>query len=108
MLVYSLLMFAIGLLFIGLGLSIRRGNTKLIHDYHQKNVKAAERQAYGRAIAKRMFAICATLLASGVVALFGEGGAVLTISLLILFAGQAVSIGMLVKTQKKYNGGVFS
>ena len=108
MIIYSIIMFAVAILLLAIGVAIYRGNTKLIHDYHQKNVKAAERQAYGRAIAKRMFAICATLLASGVVALFGEGGAVLTISLLILFAGQAVSIGMLVKTQKKYNGGLFS
>ena len=64
MFVYSVLMFAIAVLFLVLGLAIYQGNTKLIHDYHQTHIKESERQEYGRAFSKGMFTICATLIIS--------------------------------------------
>ncbi len=64
MIAYSILVFAIGALFLILGIAIYKGNTKLIHDYHQTHVKESEKREYGRAFAKGMFAICATLLIS--------------------------------------------
>ena len=89
MLVYSIIMFAAAVLILAVGVSIHRGNTRLIHDYHQKNVGEAERGNYGRAFAKGLFALGAGLLLSGVIALFGERGA--RASLAALFAGIAVS-----------------
>ena len=105
MIAYSLLVFAIGALFLILGIAIYKGNTKLIHDYHQTHVKESEKREYGRAFAKGMFAICATLLISGIIALFGEKGAIVTVSLIVVFAGLIVSFVILAKVQKKYNGG---
>ena len=103
MLVYSIIMFAVAALFLGLGVAVYKGNTKLIHDYHQTKVKEPERKAYGKAFAKGMFAICATLLISGLIALMD----ILGISLITLFAGLIVSVVMLAKVQRKYNGGLF-
>lgn len=103
MMAYSMIMFAMAALFLGLGIAVRRGNTKLIHDYHQTNVKESERKAYGQAFAKGMFAICATLLISGVVALLGQ----ISASLIVLLAGLAISIAILARVQKRYNGGLF-
>ena len=105
MIAYSIFMFAIAVLFLMFGLAIYKGNTKLIHDYHQTHVKESERQEYGRAFAKGMFAICATLTISGIVALFGEEGALVAASLIVLFAGLIVSFIILAKVQRKYNGG---
>ena len=107
MIVYSIIMFATAVLFLAFGIAVYKGNTKLIHDYHQTNIKESERREYGRAFAKGMFAICATLLVSGIIALFGEEGSVLAASLFVLTVGLTVSVIILVKVQKKYNGGLF-
>ena len=105
MIAYSIFMFTIAVLSLMFGIAIYKGNTKLIHDYHQTHVKESERQEYGRAFAKGMFAICATLTISGIVALFGEEGALVAASLIVLFAGLIVSFIILAKVQRKYNGG---
>ncbi len=105
MIVYSITMFVIAALFLIAGLAIYKGNTKLIHDYHQTHVKESRRQEYGRAFAKGVFAIGATLIISGMIALFGEEGAIVAASVIVLFAGLIVSFVILTKVQKKYNGG---
>lgn len=107
MIAYSIIMFVTAVLFFALGVALYKGNTKLIHDYHQTNIKESERQEYGRAFAKGMFAICATLLISGIIALFGEEGLIVAISLFVLAVGIIVSVMVLVKVQMKYNGGLF-
>ncbi len=105
MIAYSIFMFVIAAFFLIVGIAIYKGNTKLIHDYHQTHVKESERQEYGRAFAKGMFTICATLIISGIIALFGEEGTIIAASLIVLFAGLIVSFVILAKVQKKYNGG---
>ena len=107
MIAYSIIMFLAAILFLALGISVYRGNTKLIHDYHQKNIKESERQEYGRAFAKGMFAICTTLFISGIIPLFGKEDSVAAAPYIVLLAGLIVSIMVLVKVQKKYNGGLF-
>lgn len=107
MIAYSIIMFAIAGLFLVLGIAIYKGNTKLIHDYHQTHVKESERREYGRDFAKGMFAICAALIVSGIIALFGEEGAIVTASLIVLVVGLIISFVILARVQKKYNGGFF-
>ena len=107
MIAYSMIMFVTAVLFLVLGIAVYRGNTKLIHEYHQTNVKEANRKEYSRAFAKGMFAICATLLVSGIVALIGDEGFIIATSLCVLTVGLIASIIIFVKVQKKYNGGLF-
>ena len=107
MVAYSIIMFLVAVLFLGLGIALYQGNTDLIHDYHQKNVKESERAEYGRAMAKGLFVICATLLISGIIALLGKEKPIAAISQIVLFAGLIASFVVLVKVQKKYNGGLF-
>ena len=108
MIAYSIIMFVAAAPFLALGIAIYKGNTELIHDYHQKNVKESERTEYGRAIAKGMFVVCVTLLISGIIALFGnKEEPIAAVSLAVLFAGLIASFVVLVKVQKKYNGGLF-
>ena len=107
MLAYSIILFLAAILLLAFGIAVYRGNTKLIHDYHQTNIEGSERQEYGRAFSKGMFAISATLLVSGIVALLVKESVALTASLIVLAAGIAVSVIILVKVQKKYNGGLF-
>ena len=51
--------------------------------------------------------MAASMILSGVVALFGESKSFMIASLVVLFLGFAISISVLLRVQKKYNGGVF-
>ena len=107
MIAYSIIMFLTGILFLVMGIAVYRGNTGLIHDYHQTNIKESERREYGRRFSIGLFAICTTLLISGIIGFFGKEGSVLAASLVVLGGGLIVSIVILVKVQKRYNGGLF-
>lgn len=107
MVAYSVLLFAAAAVFLVLGILIYRGNTSLIHDYHQTNIQESEKKEYGKAFAKVMFGIALTLISSGVIALFGESKPIVIASIVVLFVGMIVSFFLLGKLQKKYNGGIF-
>ena len=107
MLIYTILTLAISIPFVWLGIRINRGALYLIHDYHQKNVKEEEKTAYGKAFSKGMFGLAASMIASGIVALFGDSKQYMIASLVILFLGFAISFAVILRVQKKYNGGVF-
>ena len=108
MLIYTIITLAISIPFVWLGIRINRGDLYLIHDYHQKKVKEEEKAAYGKAFSKGMFGMAASMIVSGLVALLGESKQFMMASLVVLFFGFATSIAVLLRVQKKYNGGVFS
>ena len=101
MVLYSIIHFAVAALFFLLGRSIYRGNTDLIHDYHQTRV--TDKEAYGKAFGKAMLTMAASMGISGLLALFTES----FLPVLILFLGLAVGIIRIVLVQKKYNNGMF-
>ena len=101
MILYAIIMFAVAALFLFLGRAIYRGNTDLIHDYHQTRVK--DKDAYGKAFGQAMFTISAAMAASGLVALVDDG----FLPILVLFLGLAAGITQIVLVQKKFNNGVF-
>ena len=102
MTVYSILLFLVAALLAWVGAMIYKGNTQLIHAYHQSKVSDADRPAYAKAFAK---GIAAALLLSGVLALWGASG--MAVSLIVLFAGLLVSFILLYRVQKEFNGGLF-
>ena len=102
MLLYSIIMFIVAVIFIGMGIAIYRGKTDLIHDYHQ--TKVMDKSAYGKAFGKAMFIIAIALLLSGIIGLL-DHFAVLAVVVLII--GLCVGVGCIVAVQKKYNKGVF-
>lgn len=107
MLLYSVIMFVVAGLILAIGISISRGNTKLIHDYHQTKVKETQRLDYAKAFAKGLFVLGAALALSGGLALLGDSKGIRTASLIVLFVGIAGSIAILLKVQKTYNRGLF-
>ena len=107
MVLYSVILFAVSILFIVIGVLIYRGRTDLIHDYHQKNVKEEDLAAYGKAFSAGMFSLSATLAASGILALFGAEKTLFYLSLVVLFAGIVASVVILFRVQKRFNGGMF-
>ena len=103
MLFYSIIMLAVAILFMIISLSVYKGSTNLIHDYHQTKVQ--DKEAYGKAFGKAMAIMAGAMAVSGIIALFGER--LLWTATAVLLAGQAAGIIAIIRVQKKYNGGVF-
>ena len=106
MLVYSIIMFLVAALFTVFGISIYKGKTDLIHDYHQTKVtdKSAYGKAFGKAFGKAMLVIATVVLLSGIIGLFEN---LLILAVAILIIGLVIGIGCIVAVQRKYNKGVF-
>ena len=105
MLLYSIIMFLVGILFAGISIAIYKGKTDLIHDYHQTKVE--DKAAYGKDFGKAMLVVSAGMLLSGIISLFGDSEAIVKISLAVLFVGIIVGIACIIVVQKKYNNGIF-
>ena len=101
MYLYAGIMIAVSVLFFCVGRSIYRGNTDLIHDYHQTKVK--DKAAYGKAFGKAMFCIAVAMALSGILSLFTDS----LLSVAVLFIGLGAGIVWIILVQKKYNHGVF-
>lgn len=104
MTVYAVIMSAAAVLFFALGAAVYGGKTGLIHSYHQENVDESQRACYGRTMGRGLILMGASMALSGAVALIcGRIGAAIA----VLLSGIAVSIGIMIYAQKKYNGGIF-
>lgn len=105
MIAYSVLMFAAAVLFFGLAVAIYRGNTNLIHNYHQTHIKETDKKDYGKSFSKGLFVLTVSLIISGIIALLGTNTPAVIISISILFIGMIISFIVIAKVQKKFNGG---
>lgn len=105
MVVYSMILFAAAALFFGLAAAIYRGNTNLIHSYHQTHVKEADKKQYGRSFSKGLSVLAVSMVLSGIIALFGETVPVVAASVGVLLAGMVIAFLVVAKVQKKFNGG---
>ena len=101
MIVYSIIMFIVALAMIIVSICIYRGNTKLIHDYHQTHV--SDKQAYAKAMGKALFCMSLSPIVSGIVAIFSSS----LLPTIILILGLIISFIPLFLVQKKYNGSIF-
>ena len=105
MLLYSIIMFLVGVPFVAMSIAIYKGKTDLIHDYHQ--TKVTDKAAYGKAFGKAMFVVSISLLLSGIIGLFGASEVIAKIAVAALFIGLFIGIGWIIAVQKKYNKGIF-
>jgi len=105
MLLYSIIMFLVGLLFVGLSIAIYKGKTNLIHDYHQTNV--TDKAAYGKAFGKAMLVIAIAMLFSGIVNLLDDSEITAIIAVAVLIIGLIIGFVCIAAVQKKFNNGIF-
>ena len=105
MILYSVILFLVAVPMAVISIAIYRGKTNLIHDYHQ--TKVTDKAAYGRAFGKAMLVVTASLLASGVIALFGDTKTIAMLSMAALFLGLVIGIACIIAVQRKYNNGLF-
>ncbi len=99
---YTITLCLIAMIFGVVAVLIYKGKTELIHDYHQ--TKVTDRLSYGKAFGKAMGVIAGAMVLSGMIALFGEG--IMWLAAAVLLVGLAAGIVLIVRVQKKYNGGV--
>ena len=103
MIPYAIIMLVTAAVFGVVSALIYKGKTNLIHDYHQ--TKVTDKAGYGKAFGKAMGVIAAAMALSGILALFGE--AVMWLPVIVLVIGMAIGIVLIVRVQRKYNGGMF-
>lgn len=94
MLAYSIIMFLVAMILMGMGIAIYRGKTDLIHDYHQTKVE--DKAAYGKAFGKAMFVIATALLLSGIIGLFDT---LIILADAVLIIGLVIGIGIVTKSK---------
>ncbi len=100
MIVYACILFGVAVLLLVIGMLIFRGNTGLIHAYHQTHV--TDKTGYAKAMGRAVMCVGIPPAAAGIAGLFSVGIA----STLILLVGLLMAIVPLVRVQKKYNGGL--
>ena len=105
MLGYSIMILAVSVLFAVLSVLVYRGNTNLIHSYHQE--KVTDQKGYGRAFGKALSPIAIGAFVSGAISIFDGSEVAASVSLGALVAGIALALVLIIIVQKKYNGGLF-
>ena len=103
---FAVIMSAAAVLLFAVSYAIYRGRVDLIHDYHQDQVKEKDKPAYGQAMGKCLFVMSAGMLSCGIISLFGDDKGYVLAGIAVLFACIIMSVIMIVKVQKKFNGKV--
>ena len=104
--IFGMIIFlAVGILCLVFGLLLwKKQKLSLVHDYHTRNVKKEDVPAYTRLMGFGLLAIGAGCVLTGVVAF----GLERPLGWIAFPAGFLVGLGLMLRAQKKYNGGVFS
>ncbi len=105
MLIYSLIMLSVSVLFLSVSLSIYKGNTRLIHDYHR--TKVTDPKAYGKAFGKALAVVGLAPLLSGLIGLLGDSRPITAIAVTVLTVFLCAGFVCIGVVQRKYNGGIF-
>ena len=105
MILYGIILLLVAGLMTILAVRIYKGHTELIHNYHQTNV--TDQAGYGKAMGKALMTLAGVMTVSGGVSFFGESPVVMGTAVGVLGLGLLVSVLVIVRVQKKYNGSVF-
>ena len=101
MLIYALILFAVSILFVGIGIALLRGKADLIMEHHQTRV--TDKTAYAKAFSVPMFIIAGSMGLASILALLDTAW----ISVGALISGLTVAIAWIIRIQMKYNRGLF-
>ena len=99
----AVIMFVAAVLVLIFAIEMRKGNTKLIQDYHQSRVKRKEFLEYSSAFANSLFVMSGTLALTAIIGLFGYLGQ----SIIVFVVGLVVTLVIIYRAQKKHNDGTF-
>ena len=105
MTVYSLIMFAVMIVFAVFAMLISKGNTNLINCYHEE--RTPNKLMYCKKISQALWIMATVLVESGVIGLLGETDSTALAAVGVLIVGIICGLSRLFYVQKKYGGGVF-
>lgn len=110
MLVSGIVTLVIGLVFIVIGVLNFKGNIKLLHSYHIKNIKEEDIKPFGRIVGIAMFVISVTLITNGILSIiceFNPQKILTTVGNVVLIVGLSVGCLIALFAIKKYNKSIF-
>ena len=96
----------IGLVLIFIGFSNRKGNLKLLHSYHIKNVKKEDELPFGKLIGLGSIIVGVTIIVVSIFDFLTRKEFSL-ISNILLFSGLIPGVGIILHALFKYNKGIF-
>lgn len=96
----------IGLVLIFIGFSNRKGNLKLLHSYHVKNVKKEDEIPFGKLIGLGSIIVGVTIIVVSIFDFLTRKEFSL-ISNILLFSGLIPGVGIILHALFKYNKGIF-
>lgn len=96
----------IGLVLIFIGFSNRKGNLKLLHSYHVKNVKKEDEIPFGKLIGLGSIIVGVTIIVVSIFDFLTRKEFSL-ISNILLFLGFIPGVGIILYSLFKYNKGIF-
>lgn len=105
--IYVIILFITSIFLFVLSALIKQGNTRLIHDYHQTRVREDQRMNYAKDFSKGVLGIGVSLFASAALYLLNESHFMIEFSVGVMVIGMIISTILLIRVQKKYNGGIF-
>ncbi|MBO5927153.1 MAG: hypothetical protein J6Q38_06350 [Clostridia bacterium] len=100
----------IGVVFIIIGISNRKGNISLLHSYHRKRVSEEDRLPFGKMVGLGMIIIGISLLFMGGLSFIANSlqeSIYSIIGIVILIVGLVVGLGISFYAMIKYNKGIF-
>ena len=106
----SLMVGLTGLVCIGLGISMKRGNISLLHDYHRSRVKPEDAPALGKAAGGGMMLVGISILVYAVsmaAVVLLDVQWLLWAGLCVFTAGLALGILRITRALNRYNNGIF-
>jgi hypothetical protein len=105
MIVYSIIMFAVAIVFAVFAILISNGNTNLINCYHEDRV--TDKPLYCKKFAQSLWILAAGLLTSGIVGLVGKTDTIALCAVGVMIVGIIFGISRLFLVQKELGGGIF-
>ena len=104
--IFGMIIFlAVGLLCLVFGLLLwKKQKLSLVHDYHTRKIREEDVPAYSRLLGFGLLAIGAGCVLTGVLAL----GLERPLGWIAFPAGFLTGLALILRAQKKYNGGIFS
>jgi amino acid transporter len=96
----------IGLVLIIIGFSNRKGNLKLLHSYHVKNVKKEDELPFGKLIGLGSIIVGITIIVVSIFDFLTRKEFTL-VSNILLFSGLIPGISIILYALFKYNKGIF-
>ncbi len=100
----------IGILFVAIGVSNRKGNISLLHSYHRHRVLEEDKLPMGKLIGLGMIIIGVTVMLIGVLPLVLKGASEHTLALIesiLTVVGFIPGLGLNLYAIIKYNKGLF-